>query len=383
MMKQLLFSVFLVLVLGCSEPSSESNSNESLNNDFNNSLIEAEKVSIGDTISIELSYSGDEDYYQVVLQEDAMLNFECLKFPIPSEKNVFVVDLFCSLLDSDGNEIHYSYNQELFTFNYNVKAGTYFFRIKSKHSSATTAEPGAIVLNLETVDLLENNDSIHLAKPLQFDTTYRAKLLPYSDNDYYSFTVNEKSLKTIRFDSIPDEIEFYAYLTDSDGNYIEEFLGTNSISHTQVFDKGTYLLKIHDRFYNNGSSSPYFFSVSDYNVDKNELNNSIETATPLELNKSIQGNIFPVGDLDYYSLTIPESDSVTFTISDIPSELSVLRFSIFNSSSEKLSTHSLIQYLEKWETKIEMEAGSYYICLFDGALMPKPVEELYTLAILQ
>lgn len=383
MLKLIIIQLLLLILIGCEDLSSESEITETKHNDNNGSFTNAEVIHIGDTISVDLPSTEDEDYYKFDLLEDAMLNFECIAFPLPAESNSYVLDLYCSLFDSDGNELFYSFNKEKFTFNFNLKAGSYYLRIKSRHTFAVTAEPGALVLNLETVDLFENNDSTHLAKQILLDTTYKAKIQPHTDNDYYSFHVKEKSLKTIHFSSISGDLEFYAYLTDYEGNYIKEFLPSDSMAYTQVFDSGSYLLKVHDRFYNNSSVTPYKFSVSSYKKDPYELNNSIETATPLDLASSIQGNIYPDGDRDFFSFSILTQGAVTFSVASIPEELSVIKFDIFRSDSSKAGTYSMIEYSDLWETTINLEAGSYFLCLYDGALMSKPVEDLYTLTILQ
>ena len=157
------------------------------------------------------------------------------------------------------------------------------------------------------------------AAALPFDNVVTGNIDAEDDMDYYKVTTSETGVAQIIVSSVPESLR----LKITTFNAAKQPVDTQTIGVGQSFqaeylsESTTYYVKV-ERASGTPSSSVYEVRANFDNSDKNELNNTFETATPVELGTVATGAIYGKGDIDYYKFTTTETGVFELTVSSIP-----------------------------------------------------------------
>ena len=208
------------------------------------------------------------------------------------------LDTVGELLNSSGGELDSSDDSTLSHGAWNfliwrtLGAGTYYIKVTS-YGEATG---DYVLLALAIADSTGTTD----ATPLELDVLKNGIIDPLGDQDYFEFTLDERTDVIIRstgtFDTVgellDDEDTLLAYNDDG-------FLSGLHFVIRAVLDAGTYYVRV------TGYASTIFVNTGLYSVHVEtvtEPGSSLGTAVPLEFGRAQGGRINPASDTDYLRL---------------------------------------------------------------------------------
>lgn len=204
-------------------------------------------------------------------------------------------------------------------------ASGYHFRVNaSVEGNNTEKEPN------DDISLAKSNNSISL------NTLFTGNIQTYDDTDYYHFKISQPGIFNIKFSHDFIDTDIACWEITVLGGVIENGISARIPGNVTDFEMDTirlspaegdtttdYYLKIESG--NEYISSDYNFIVNyspeasweigktgPYLYDK-EPNNEPSSATQIELNTEISGNIQTDSDVDYYEINVPGDGMISLT----------------------------------------------------------------------
>lgn len=239
--------------------------------------------------------------------------------------------------------------------------------------------------HLPILSEMEHNDSFETANPILLDRTYTGTIEGYRSSesnsssgvDYYTFTLPVDGNIIV---SIKNEAKKNGYIDILTTDHIFNTIYSNNFSMVTVepstdantievgLPAGTYYLKI------TGSStsvdSPYYFQTTflqGSNFEK-EPNDTLDEATPIELNTAYSGVIEEFFDTwttsgtsnDYYTFTLDRKTEITAGISS--KKNAAWYMELFNVKGDQLLKLYSDEHKDSVSsTVISLDAGTYYV----------------------
>ena len=255
-------------------------------------LSTATTLPVGTRIGGVIDRGTDVDYFRITLTETAgILIFTRGDLDTVGE----LQNSSGGLLDSDDDST-LSHGPWNFLIWRTLGAGTYYIKVTG-YGGAT----GDYVLQTSTIaDSTGTTD----ATPLALDVFKNGIIDPLGEEDYFEFTLDERTDVIIRsagtFDTVgellDDQDTLLAY--DDDG-----FLSGLHFVIRAVLDAGTYYVRV------TGYASTIFVNTGPYSVHVEtvtEPGSSLGTAVPLEFGRAQGGRINPASDTDYFRIDVSE-----------------------------------------------------------------------------
>lgn len=210
----------------------------------------------------------------------------------------------------------------------------------------------------------EYNNTTNTATAISLNKDYYGTIQNYDDIDFYKFTLKADGKITLSMSNVKEG--WLVKVLNSKKKVIEEFY-TDSESFKGKnpnvnigLAKGTYYVQIEDV---DTVNTQYKLKVSFTKSDayEKELNNSIQTATLIKLNKTYNGNIH-MDDTDIYKFTVPSTGKVKITMSQKPG----ISWDVYIYDSKKNKKAYFYTdsdaFAKKTVTKtIKLNKGTYYI----------------------
>ena len=287
----------------------------------NNTVDQANLLTLNSTITASIGEVGDVDWFQVTIPEEGTLKFV--------SSGVDINDYYLKLVDVDGATI--LDNTEVYplgdvdsVFKTNLQAGDYYVQV-SFYSSNT----GTYTLTNSFVAALypndqEPNDSFEEAQffPLNTNTTGRLNYVYQGVGDgmdWYQITIPEEGTLSVATTGA-DINDYFISLVDVDGAEVlhskEVYpLGdVDSVYKTNLM-AGTYYVKLSNYSSNHGSYSLSNLFTPAILANDNEPNDTYEQAQVFPLNTSTTGRINysydGVADMeDWFKIEIPEEGTL-------------------------------------------------------------------------
>ncbi len=267
---------------------------------------------------------------------------------------------------------------------YNLEAGDYFL-VFGYYNISYTSSPFAFTVSYDSVDIYESNDNRDNATGIILGEKYQCKIFPEDDVDFYSISVDEPKLISFDIDSISSKYSLQLDVYDDEGTLLtipnnSIYTEDDTLNNTIVLDKmGTYYFELSAHFNYGNADKPFSFTVNEYNTDINEYNNSISTATTLELSSEISGSVFPQGDLDYYKVEISEETEVMISLTNVSSKVAA-EITLKDDENSVVylwnNTTSGIDVIKKYK----LPAGVHYFVI-EGWTRSQCSEKLYNFSV--
>ncbi len=364
-------------------------------NEPNNDLSLASSITVNKEITGRFEDNDDIDCYSFSTEEK--LSFQ-LKFTHDFNDSDYV---FCSIFIYSETDLEnslykfesYENNKEVVTSKIRIPSGNYYIKIVPYSYRDLTIKDYNFIITTSVEDSSfesEPNNTISESKTnnsISLNSNVTGNIQTLEDVDYYHFQVTNPGKLDIDFshNKIDDDSSLWKIelLTENQEETIISFEinGSKTVHKCDTINiaptkKGeSYYLKISP--YYNYSANDYTICVNfsefeepssqangTYNYDK-ESNNSTDTATPISLNKNIEGNIQSSSDVDYFKFSVNndgklnilfnhdfiDSDAESWTVSILSEADSnyLLDFNIANNESSKKSD------------TIRISPGTYYI----------------------
>lgn len=168
---------------------------------------------------------------------------------------------------------------------------------------------------------IEINDTIENANPIELNEKYQGNLLTDKDADYYRFVTDSDGKVSISFEHPKIDTKdrlWEVYLIDNNKNNEVIRLysigsSTNDESDAARIRAGEYYVKINSYYY---SDKDYFFTVNfleESEEFEKEENNTIDTATAINVNDNYTGNLQTDNDIDYFKFSVNEKGKINFS----------------------------------------------------------------------
>ncbi|MFQ5913547.1 MAG: PPC domain-containing protein [Nitrospinota bacterium] len=236
----------------------------------------------------------------------------------------------------------------------------------------------------------EPNNKRETASAVEIGKTLKANIQPKGDADWYRLEVDHQGALNVKFGKVPSDLNMYfrvVRIVDSKEEQIQGWAGTpkaGAVTERAVDlpAKGAYYLEVRDGGNNAQSSEPYEMSLAfTATADASEPNNKMETASAVEIGKTVKANILPKGDADWYRVDVEHQGELNVKFGKVPSNLDMyFRVVRFVDSKE--------DQIQGWvgppragapnERAVDLPAkGAYYLEVRDGgnnARSPEPYE---------
>ncbi len=262
------------------------------------------------------------------------------------------LDTVGELLDSDGMSIESNDrggvlpNPDNFFLWHRLQSGTYYLKVTGYGS---TDEPYILRVR-EFTDTTSRSNAATLA----IDGFASGTIDPKDDEDYFKLELSETTEVAIRTSGFPDTV---GELHDSDSMVIASNDDGELLSNKTDFlirenlSAGVYYVKVSS--FNGESGGPYTV----YATAITEPGSAIAYAQPLTLGGTAGGNIHPVGDEDYFSLTL---DEPAYVIIGAASENLSTAGTLLDASSNPVQGH-IIDESHGFSMQFSLNAGTYYV----------------------
>ena len=359
----------------------------------NDSFSEAKKIPSNNTISG--TFEGSEDLDCYYFTTDNKISFE--------------INLTHDLNDSDNNfcnlsvysksnteeplyeEVISEKDTDFTTSKIRVSKGSYYILLTPSYYEDYDKNYKFIVTTTSEDSKFETepNNKIEEAKSnniISLNSQVTGNLQSSDDVDYYYFSVTNPGKINITFthDKIDESGTVWSMelITENNDEAVisKDIKGSETTTKSDTINvspsnQDNFYLKIYSDY--NHYASDYKIQVNftefsevttqkngSYSYDK-EPNNDIQTATPISLNKKIEGNIQSEDDLDYYKFTVNKDGKLNITFShpfidnnDTSWSLSILS----ESSPDNLLEFNVDQNMATTKSDtIRISKGTYYL----------------------
>ncbi|KMQ49388.1 hypothetical protein CHISP_3705 [Chitinispirillum alkaliphilum] len=343
-MKCLIFSLFaLTIMISCIENPVDESSNGNTNIDRNNIPFDT---------NIKTTFSSNEHVknYKFTLETSGLFRFE-----IEDSRSL---DLIVRLFNSDSVEIASS-NENLY---FPIKEGMYHLTFRTRWPITSNQKTDVMFfLSIDETDTTEYNNEREYAFELELEQYVQTKTMPRTDVDWFKINIPEDMIVELKLDSIPTNLQLEINTYETEG----VLLSTNTYSQLtsdirqgHIWPKGKYYVRIKDRWGSNQSDRAYLFGIFRYMTDSLGYNNNIQSATPLPLNHTIAGNIWPKGDVDFFKLELPDTGVYHIQLDSVSNRIN-MRWSLFDQEGTVITPSSTNR------TFTIRNPGTYFISLFD------------------
>ncbi len=180
-----------------------------------------------------------------------------------------------------------------------------------------------------TLEEQEPNNSLDTAQAVTLPTRLQGFIDPKRDADWYRLAIPAQGALEVAITNMPQEVNVTFQVWGANKKVVHGWqtaqkLGVDHIRIVDLPAPGTYYLELRDSSDNGRSAQPYTLrTVLTATKDTGEPNNTLATATPLKLEQSIQANILPKRDADWYRLAIPAQGALEVAITNMPQEVNV------------------------------------------------------------
>ncbi|MBX2997905.1 MAG: PPC domain-containing protein [Caldilineaceae bacterium] len=221
--------------------------------------------------------------------------------------------------------------------------GRYYLEVRDGSDDARSVQPYSLTINFtESGDRAEPNNSFGAAALLIPAKSVDATILPVRDEDWYSFEVNHHGELQIAVTGVPADLDISLRVWNANRDAISAWItplakGGDTTGMVDLPAPGRYYLEVRDGSDDGRSIDPYTLTINfTPAVDANEPNNNFGAAAELGIDRSVQANILPVGDVDWYGLQADRSGELQIDVSDVAPNLDIV-FRLWNANGDAVS----------------------------------------------
>ena len=317
---------------GCEEPTSTEDPGGNVPDPVIN-FGNAVGVNFGTPVNGYISSKGDYKVYTFANRRGGV--FDMKVDTVPGN-----LDMTLDFYDAQKNWLYGNYGTWGQTVNLSAARppGTYYAVVKDGGGDATSTQPFSFIVNMDTTDIYEYNNTLATARTIGIDQEIQAKLKPQDDEDAFQFYNPKDGIVQFTISDVPTNIDIVADLYDYQNNYMGGITGGTGTGYTfgSMLFAGTYFLKLKDGYANAYSNDFYKIKMNLDTSDYWEINNTFGYAKAIALNQNVGGKINPAGDADMFKLNIPTTGQVQVAVTQVPPEITMV-VELYDSSRVKVA----------------------------------------------
>lgn len=328
----------------------------------NNSPKTAAKFTPGSSTKIAIFPSGDSDWFKVPVEEQGYL--QVITRGVPDGVGLQVR---YGTWDEWENELTVLRDWQYLPDALAAVKGDVYVQFIDDWNDGGSPELFDMKMNfLPEMDSGEPNNSPKEAAEFKPGDAGKMAIYPVGDSDWYKVTVPEQGYLQVIARGVPDgvglQVRYGTY-----NEWDDELLVIRDWMYLPdgcpVAEGDVYLQFIDD--WNDGGDQELFDMKIDFTpeFDAGEPNNAAAEAAEVAVGDTFTPAIYPVGDRDWYKVTVPGPGSITLSAADIPGDLGLqASFYTYDQWSEEVTD---LQGWNYFPTSCSVEGGDVYFCLVD------------------
>ncbi len=282
----------------------------------NNDFATATPLEPGSPARLAIRLNDDEDFFFFDLPHPA-------ETQLALEPDV-TMDTGLTLLARDGRELwtgRYAPRQQpaIQSPVFQLGAGRYYVKVRSWYHHQNSETEFALRLTVRpAVDAFEPNDTAAAARRVELNETIRGRIFPVGDQDHFAFTLPRPGRVQVRAAQHP--LDRRVRIADPDGKIRGEIRpGPGSPGTLEVqLEAGEYRLLTETWYGDAASAEPYALDLC-AQTDDGADDRTAEGAPPQPARTLATGaqwasTVFPIGDEDWYAVSVPGRGVMTYSI---------------------------------------------------------------------
>ena len=361
-MKPLKITIFFISLLSISFLMSCGGGSE----EPNNTIEEAVEISFNSITEFTISPVKDHDWFKFEVTEPGYIRVMISNQPDDPTIKV----RFAKYKEWEGDKEDWiSEEMDLPTAIVVPEKGTYYILLNENYDENEIKEKMQLKVEfIKEFDEFEPNNEIENAKKVEFGSNFKAAIFPKGDIEWFKVVAEAPGYIRIQSNNVPEEllleVGFYIYDEWAEPKMNEIRINEEMPSACFLPKAGEYFFRIKEKY-----NEKYLTDLFDLKIeflelkDKNEPNNDFKQAKEIAKGDTINLSIYPLGDKDYYKITVTAADTLKFYAKN--SKDVVPQVSLFTINPEQAD--ELIEYKEEKNipVKYNVEPGVYYILIND------------------
>ena len=331
----------------------------------NNSIDQANEITLGKPFEIKITPVGDGDWFKVDLAEQGYLKVQASQVP----EGLVLEVAFALFQEWEGKKEKWLRKwHKLPDAIFIPEAGTYYFAIIDNYHDKESKEPIQIKVDfIPEYDAGEPNNSPEVATTIEFGTTVKPVIFPIGDTDWYKVNVTKQGYILVKSKDVPEGIVpdiYYATYDEWAKPKIQKIRGWHKLPDAcAVTEPGEYYIPLIDDYNDRSSETPFSFLIDFLDeIDINEPNNDFKLAKSVSRGDTLKLAIFPQGDNDYYKLKIEAGNKIKFMAKGYTGIVPEIRLYTLN-ENDKLDVASS---WKKLPAEVDVIPGTeYYLLIHD------------------
>lgn len=309
--------------------------------------------------------NGGEKYYSFTLQNDGLVTLSMLRNSNSSWE--------VQLTDSNGNQLKdFTTSSGTTAIGYEERQvglakGTYYVRIADNDNGSANPFNFQVKYTAGTGYEKELNNSVETANSIQLNTVYKGAMQDYDDQDFYTFTTQSDGNITLSMKR-NTAANWHVTLYSADGQTYKDFYTTDGntakgYEERQIgLPKGTYYVAVENNDYSVDVNYELQVKFTAGTQFEKEINDSVDQANLISLNKTYQGVLQNDGDNDFFAFSLPSDGNVTLSMNrNTASSWTMTLYSSSGDEYKSFSTSSGSTATGVEEKQIGLPKGKYYV----------------------
>lgn len=221
--------------------------------------------------------------------------------------------------------------------------GRYYVELVEDSGNLRAIQPFSVTFAFSrTVDSFEANNSFGQASNLGPDRTVQTNILPRGDSDWHYLDVAQQGELQIMISAVADNLAVDVRVWNANKDTLSDWLrplakGGDTSGFVDLPEPGRYYLEVVEDSGAERSIQPFTLQTSFVaGADTGEPNNTIELATPVNLDTTIPANILPANDADWCRIVITTTGELHVLISNVAPALE-LAMRLWNDQQQTVS----------------------------------------------
>jgi hypothetical protein len=233
----------------------------------------------------------------------------------------------------------------------------------------------------------EPNNSFGTANMVAAKGQVEGTIRPQKDVDWYKLEVDHQGELQVQITKVPAELDVVVRAWNANKDAITGWFaplraGGDTQAMIDLLKEGEYYLEIRDNRDDARAIEPYSLQLAfTPTADQHEPNNSFAKASLVKMNETIEGNIFPRRDHDWYKLEVPAQGELEILITNVAPEMDVV-FRLWNTKESVIA--GWVKPLRKGGDTVDSvhltSEGTYYLEIADSHDDERSIQP-YTLKI--
>jgi len=340
----------------------------------------AKHIALDGTFPINLLPRGEHDFFKLTAPSPGSLIVSMTDAPK-------TIDAAFRLLDGNGTEMQYwlvaprpgGDNVAVVDL---PRPGVYYLDVADSGGDGSDIAPLSFSTRfVASPDLLEPNDNLAQAIPIEATSTQTMAIFPARDSDWLELAIVQPGELTLEVQSPPENLLLSWRVLDGNGAEVQYWSpaarpGGDLFGTFDVARPGRYYLQLAASDAATSSVEPFELDLSfKASLDAFEPNDTIGSARPLTPGGEVPFTMLPRGDNDWFRVTVDQPGELALQIDEGPENLDI-NYRVVNSDWSELA-YWVPPYRKGGLTEGFVDLprpGTYFLQIADGAYDGRSIE---------